>query len=210
MLLVLAFLPGPAAVATPSSRMISSSWTTAAPPLPASLAWGWPLAGKPAVVHAFDPPAKPWLSGHRGVDLSAAQGVAVMAPTGGVVSFSGVVVDRAILTITEPGGLRLSFEPVDSTLKAGDAVMRGQTVGVVEGRTHCDGGANASCLHWGVRRGEEYLDPLQFLLDLRPSILLPLASCPTDCNAVRWGGRGDQTIAEIPVMARPVTRVLIS
>lgn len=99
----------------------------------------------------------------------------MLAPSSGVVSFSGVVVDRAVLTITEPGGLRLSFEPVSSTLKTGEAVARGQTVGVIEGRTHCDGGATVSCLHWGVRRGEHYLDPLQFLLDLRPSILLPPA-----------------------------------
>ncbi len=161
-LLVLAFLPGPAALST-----------TAATPLPASLAWQWPLAGTPAVVHTFDPPAKPWLSGHRGVDLAAAQGAAVVAPTTGVVSFSGVVVNRAVLTITVAGGLRLSFEPVTSTLQAGDPVLAAQSVGLVQGPTHCDA-AGASCLHWGVRRGEEYLDPLQFVMDLRPSVLLPL------------------------------------
>lgn len=99
-----------------------------------------------------------------------------MAPTNGVVSFSGMVVDRTVLTITAPTGLRLSFEPVNSTLQAGDTVTRGQTVGIIEGRTHCGDAPGVSCLHWGVRRGEEYLDPLQFLLDMRPSILLPLRS----------------------------------
>ncbi len=162
LLLALAFLPGPAA-----------SGTTAAPPPPAPPAWQWPLSGKPKVVHAFDPPAKPWLSGHRGVDLAAAQGAAIEAPTTGVVSFSGVVADRAVLAITVAGGLRISFEPVASTLQAGDQVLAGQVIGLVEGPTHCDGSA-ASCLHWGVRRGEEYVDPLQFVLDLRPSVLLPL------------------------------------
>lgn len=171
-------LPGPAA-GTPAAfgppvPDATSLSTTAAAPLPASLAWGWPLAGRPAVVHGFDPPAKPWLSGHRGVDLAAEQGTAVMAPTDGVVSYSGVVVDREVLTITTDGGLRLSFEPVNSTLRAGDAVSRGQGIGVVAGPTHCDGPPDGSCLHWGVRRGEVYLNPLQFLMDLRPSILLPL------------------------------------
>lgn len=151
-----------------------TSRTTAPAPLPASLAWGWPLNGNPAVVHGFDPPARPWLSGHRGVDLGAPQGTAVMAPIDGVVSFSGVVVNRAVLTITTAEGLRLSFEPVTSTLHAGDVVARGQSVGVIEGPSHCDAGPPGSCLHWGVRRGETYLDPLQFLLDLRPSVLLPL------------------------------------
>ncbi len=34
-------------------------------------AWEWPLSPKPAVLRAFDPPDKPWMSGHRGVDLEA-------------------------------------------------------------------------------------------------------------------------------------------
>ncbi|WP_269938776.1 M23 family metallopeptidase [Arthrobacter sp. HY1533] len=168
-MLVLALLPGPA-----------TSPVAAAPlPLPATLAWGWPLAGRPRVVNVFDPPAKPWLSGHRGVDLAAEQGAAVLAPTAGVVAFSGNVVDRPVLTIAVAGGLRLSFEPVLSRLKAGDTVARGQDIGKVAGPTHCrDPAGDGSCLHWGVRRGEDYLDPLQFILDLRPSVLLPLTNQP--------------------------------
>ena len=156
--------------------------TTAARPLPASLAWAWPLAGKPRVVHAFDPPDKPWLSGHRGVDLLAAQGAPIRAPAAGVVTFSGVVVDRPVLTITTAGGLRLSLEPVQSELRAGDAVDRGATVGTLAGRTHCGAGqpGGDSCLHWGVRRGDTYLNPLQFILDLRPSVLLPIRSPASD------------------------------
>lgn len=185
-------------------------------PLPANLAWGWPLAGSPTIVRGFDPPAKPWLPGHRGVDLLAPQGTAVLAPTDGVVAFSGVVVDRAVLTVAVADGLRLSFEPLASDLQAGDAVVRGQLLGVVEGPTHCRD-PDAGCLHWGVRRGEEYVDPLQFLLDLRPSVLLPPRSAVARGRAVaRKAGAGARgwtppyTMAEMPVMARPVTRVLIS
>ncbi len=152
--------------------------STAASPLPASLSWAWPLAGKPQVLHPFAPPAKPWLSGHRGVDFAAPQGTVVYAPTSGVVTFSQIVVNRPVLTIAVENGLRLSFEPVTSTLRVGERVAQGQTIGIVEGPSHCDGAAAGtginSCLHWGVRRGQEYLDPLQFILDLRPSILLPL------------------------------------
>lgn len=175
-LLTLAALPGPAAPDTTPLESSYSIYSMAAVPLPASLAWGWPLAGVPAVIHGFDPPAQPWLSGHRGVDLAAPQGVDVIAPVAGVVTFSGVVVNREVLTIAVSDGLRLSFEPVASPLKVGDSATRGQVVGTVEGPTHCDqaGTGVASCLHWGVRRGEEYLDPLQFIMDLRPSVLLPL------------------------------------
>lgn len=165
LVLAAALLPGPAGSLVATNPL----------PLPANLAWSWPLAGHPQVVNAFDPPAKPWLSGHRGVDLAAGQGAAVLAPTNAVVTFSGLVVNREVLTIAVTGGLRLSFEPVISVLKAGDSVVRGQEIGQVEGVTHCrDPAGTGSCLHWGVRRGEEYLDPLQFILDLRPSVLLPL------------------------------------
>lgn len=167
--------PGTVAAGMVTPRTLSPS-TTAARPLPASLSWGWPLAGKPRMVHAFDPPDKPWLGGHRGVDLLAVQGSPVLAPTAGVVSFSGVVVDRPVLTITTAGGLRLSFEPVKSPFRAGEAVVRGETLGTLAGPTHCDAGppGETSCLHWGVRRGDTYLNPLQFILDLRPSVLLPV------------------------------------
>lgn len=156
--------------------LLTGAPTTSAVPLPASLAWGWPLVGKPQVVRSFDPPARPWLAGHRGVDLAAPQGASVLAPTEGTVSFAGKVVDRFVLTLTTSEGLRLSFEPVSSPFTAGDRVIRGQTLGVIQGASHCDGGASGvpSCLHWGVRRKDEYLDPLQFIMDLRPSVLLPL------------------------------------
>ncbi|WP_427016920.1 M23 family metallopeptidase [Pseudarthrobacter sp. P1] len=138
--------------------------------------WTWPLAPRPAVVHPFAPPAKPWLSGHRGVDLAAPQGSTVLAPADGIVVFSGWVVDRGVLTLRHANGLLGSFEPVDSPLEPGTEVAAGAQLGTLAGRTHCGPGppGPGSCLHWGVRRGEEYINPLQFVLDLRPSILLPL------------------------------------
>ncbi|MEV7605479.1 M23 family metallopeptidase [Paenarthrobacter sp. NPDC089322] len=133
--------------------------------------WSWPLSPKPNVLRTFDPPDKPWLSGHRGVDLGpASDGGTVTAPSGGVVTFAGVVVDRPVLTIDHGNGLRSSFEPVSSELKPGDSVTKGQAVGSLAAG-HCGG---TPCLHWGVRRGEDYINPLGFVQDLRPSVLLPL------------------------------------
>jgi murein DD-endopeptidase MepM/ murein hydrolase activator NlpD len=134
--------------------------------------WDWPLTPRPAVVRAFDPPDKPWLSGHRGVDLKAADdGGPVASPASGTVSFVGVVVDRPVITIDHGGGLRSSFEPVDSALATGDVVTKGQIIGTVQAG-HCPA---RGCVHWGVRRGDDYVNPLQFVTDLRPSILLPLS-----------------------------------
>ena len=120
----------------------------------------------------FDPPPKPWLSGHRGVDLeSASDGVQVTSPAAGTVSFVGVVVDRPVITIDHGNGLRSSLEPVESSLAAGSVVAAGQPLGTLL-PGHC---TPTSCVHWGVRRGDDYVNPLQFVMDLRPSILLPLS-----------------------------------
>ncbi|SEI67256.1 Peptidase family M23 [Arthrobacter sp. yr096] len=144
---------------------------TASTPAPASPHWSWPLSPKPSVLRTFDPPDKPWLSGHRGVDLGpAADGGPVTAPSDGVVTFAGVVVDRPVITIDQGNGLRSSFEPVASGLKPGDAVRKGQVLGSLE-PGHC---GSTTCLHWGVRRGDDYVNPLGFLADMRPSVLLPL------------------------------------
>lgn len=152
----------------------ASSAAASAAPAPAG--WSWPLAPRPAVLRPFDPPDKPWLSGHRGVDLGAASdGGPVTAPESGTVSFVGVVVNRPVITIDHGNGLRSSFEPVHSTLKKGASVAKGAVVGTLMAG-HC---GPSPCVHWGVRRGEEYLNPLSFILDLRPSVLLPLSGSST-------------------------------
>ncbi|MCT9871090.1 M23 family metallopeptidase [Paenarthrobacter aurescens] len=144
---------------------------TAGAPSRADPRWSWPLSPKPSVLRTFDPPDKPWLSGHRGVDLGPApDGGPVTAPSDGVVTFAGVVVDRPVITIDQGDGLKSSFEPVSSELKPGDVVTRGQPIGSLE-TGHC---GSTTCLHWGVRRGGDYVNPLGFVEDMRPSVLLPL------------------------------------
>lgn len=104
------------------------------------------------------------------MDLGAsAEGAPVRSPAAGTISFVGVVVDRPVITIDHGGGLRSSFEPVDSTLVPGTVVAKGQVIGTAL-QGHC---ATPACIHWGVRSGEDYVNPLQFVLDLRPSVLLP-------------------------------------
>jgi murein DD-endopeptidase MepM/ murein hydrolase activator NlpD len=135
--------------------------------------WGWPLSPPPAVLHRFEVGPQPWSPGHRGVDLAATAGRPVLAPADGVVAFAGVVAGRGVLVVDHPGGLRSSFEPVSGWLPAGSAVRRGDRVALLgpPGLSHC---APAACLHWGVRRGEQYLDPLALLGLLPPIVLLPL------------------------------------
>lgn len=158
------------------AAFLALSPAVAPDPVPAPPAvWSWPLDPRPAVLRAFDPPARPWLSGHRGVDLLAAfDGAPVASPASGTVSFVGVVVDRPVITVDHGNGLRSSFEPVESGLAVGAAVVAGQVLGRAKSG-HC---GQAPCVHWGVRRGEAYLNPLVFVMDLRPSVLLPLVPEP--------------------------------
>lgn len=132
----------------------------AAPPARA----GTPTGGVPPVpgrvVTGFDPPAQRWGAGHRGLDLAAPAGSVVRSPAAGVVSFAGRVAGRAVVVI-DHGEVRTTLEPVRATVAVGSPVAAGDPVGVLEPGHAC--GTGGSCLHWGLRRGEEYLDPLGLL-----------------------------------------------
>ncbi len=141
-----------------------------APPGDSMPPWSWPLPPVPAVTRHFIPPPEPWQAGHRGVDLAVRPGNEVLSPADGVVTFVGMVAGRPVLSIGHEGGLVSSFEPVKSTLTKGARVERGQSVGTPAGPPHCP----FACIHWGVRRDGQYVNPLNYVTDRRPSVLLPL------------------------------------
>jgi len=121
---------------------------------------GWPLSGSPVVQREFHPPAVIWGSGHRGVDLAAKPGQAILAAASGTVSFVGSVAGKPVISI-DHGGVRTTYEPVISTLHIGADVGIGQMIGTLGTGGHCgapDYGPH--CLHWGLREGKKYLDPL--------------------------------------------------
>jgi len=138
---------------------------------PESAGYALPVPGS-RVVKVFARPALRWSPGHRGVDLESAPGADVRAPADGIVTYQAVVVDRGVVVLTHPDGLRTSLEPVLGTLPVGSAVTSGQIVGTVQGGLgHCA----ITCVHWGVRRGQTYLDPLSLLEGAGPAVLLPAA-----------------------------------
>ncbi len=138
-----------------------------APAEPAA-AWTAPLGG-PTVTRPFEPPAHAYGPGHRGVDLAGAPGAPVLAAGDGVVVFAGMVGGRPVVSVDHAGGLRTTYEPVDRAVAAGQHVPRGAPLGTLAaGHQPCP---VAACLHWGLRRGETYLDPLSLL---RPPRVRPL------------------------------------
>lgn len=139
-------------------------------PAGAAPAYTWPLHPAPAVTEPFDPPAQRWLPGHRGVDLGAVAGQPVLAAGAGTVAFAGVVAGKPVVSI-DHGPIRTTYEPVVAAVSAGDVVGKGQQIGTaVAGHEGC---AVTTCVHWGARRGETYLDPLSLLVP-RTVRLLPL------------------------------------
>jgi murein DD-endopeptidase MepM/ murein hydrolase activator NlpD len=129
-------------------------------PVPASVLWGAPLPDA-AVTRPFDVLPHRYAAGHRGVDLAGTPGAAVLSAGAGVVAFAGMVAGRPVVSVDHAGGLRTTYEPVSPTVGAGQTVARGSPLGtLVPGHAGCAVGA---CLHWGLRRGEDYLDPLSLL-----------------------------------------------
>jgi hypothetical protein len=155
---------GPAApAAIPSAAMASSSVPSPTSP------FGWPLAGFPEVTRPFEPPEHPYGPGHRGVDLRGSPGQPVLAAGDGTVAFAGLVAGRPVVSVDHPNGLRTTYEPVAAAVTIGQQVHRGDVLGSLDaGHPGC---AEAACLHWGVRRGEEYLDPLRLLAHGRVRLL---------------------------------------
>ncbi|HEU5158348.1 MAG TPA: M23 family metallopeptidase [Streptosporangiaceae bacterium] len=122
--------------------------------------WRWPLSPEPPVLRDYDPPPRPWLSGHRGVDLAARPGQSVYAAGPGRVGYAGRLAGRGIVTVLH-GALRTSYLPLRPAVRRGQRVAAGQRLGQVEDvRGHC---GRVLCLHWGLRRGLAYLDPLSLL-----------------------------------------------
>ena len=149
--------------------MLASAGAVAEPATPPTTAlWSAPLP-EAAVTRPFDELPHRFAAGHRGVDLAGAPGAPVLAAGDGVVVFAGMVAGRPVVSVDHPGGLRTTYEPVSPSVRAGRVVTRGSPLGVLAaGHAGCPA---AACLHWGLRRGQEYLDPLSLLRPPRIRLL---------------------------------------
>lgn len=140
--------------------------------------FGWPLPGSPTVVRAFQPPEFPYGPGHRGVDLAAEADSPVLSADAGTVVFAGMVAGRGVVSVSHPGGLRTTYEPLAASVATGDQVSRGEQIGTVQpGHRGCP---VTVCLHWGAFRGpaqahpgsdREYLNPLWLIFGVRVRLL---------------------------------------
>ncbi len=132
---------------------------------------GPPVEGP--VVQAFAPTGR--YSGHWGVDIGVPTGTDVKAAGTGAVAFVGTVAGNLTVTVSHGGGLRSSYSYLSAvTVQRGDSVIGSTTLG----RSGIDHGMPA--LHFSVRVGSSYVDPLQ-VMECRlgdPSMALRLVPVP--------------------------------
>ena len=121
------------------------------------------------VTRGFDPPARRWLAGHRGVDLAALPAAVVHAPAAGVVRFVGSIAGIGIVSVMHLNGVVSTYQPVQPLVSVGTPVLAGQPIAVVTVSGHC--GLHV-CLHWGAKRGFAYLNPL-VAFHVTPRLMTP-------------------------------------
>jgi len=133
--------------------------------------WLPPLPEPLKVTRPFQPPPARYAPGHRGVDLAGTPGQQVRAAGAGTVTWAGVIAGRGVVAVAH-GALRTTYEPITAQVAKGQPVKAGDPIGALQ-RGH-PGCPVAACLHWGLLRGEDYLDPLSLI---RTHVrLLPMGS----------------------------------
>lgn len=97
-------------------------------------------------------------SGHWGVDFAVTAGTPVRAAGPGVVSFTGTVAGNLTLTVDHGGGLRTSYSYLSgATARRGDLVTGSTVIG------RSGPGHGPAALHFSVRVGTTYIDPLRVI-----------------------------------------------
>lgn len=158
-LLILALVIGLSLLGLPAQQ--STVWADPGPVAgsdPALLDAGWPLRGNPEIAEEYNPPEERWKAGHRGIDLAATVGADVLAAAGGTVTFAGTIAGKGVVVVAH-GALRTTYQPVVAAVAVGTIVARGALLGRLTTGGHCA----MACLHWGLKRGDNYLDPRSLL-----------------------------------------------
>ena len=131
---------------------------------------GWPLDSAGSVVLRFGASYRAAEATasciHHGIDVSAADGAAVVAPLAGRVTFAGRVpaagggTVRAVTIATASGSLTL-LPLATLSVASGAELVEGDAVGTLA--SGGDGSSAGTHLHVGLKRGDLYVDPLSAL-----------------------------------------------
>lgn len=122
-------------------------------------AWAWPLDGP---ITQYFGESRTKYGYHTGIDIDGTTGDPVRAVRAGTVTVAGVHDECSGLqvTIRHADGLESWYRHLSAlSVRVGEEVARGELVGRV-GETGCSLGSH---LHFAIRRGATWLDPLDFL-----------------------------------------------
>lgn len=105
------------------------------------------------VIDPFRPPRARYGSGNRGLEYSVPPQAPVRAAAAGRVAFAGQVGGVRYVSVDHPDGLRTTYGGLTTiAVRLNERVAQGQAVG-----------GSGTRLHFGVRRGDQYLDPALLL-----------------------------------------------
>lgn len=176
----------------------------------------WPLVEPAEILLEFEAPYTD--SGvqrtHRGVDLAAMPGAAVLACASGVVTFAGAVPADGggtvcAVTLALADGRRVSVLPLDDlTVSEGEELEAGAILGHASATG--DGSTAEPHIHVGLRDGEEYLDPMSLLIPPACVITPPVPDPPQDTTPGEEPSEPDipdPPLEPLPGIASPVSPV---
>jgi murein DD-endopeptidase MepM/ murein hydrolase activator NlpD len=144
-------------VATPA-RAVPPPARTPRPPARAAHAFAWPVSG--TVISRFGGKADG--SRNDGINVAAPRGTPITAAENGVVVYAGNELKGFgnLLLVKHADDWMTAYAHTELlTVKKGDTVRRGQTIG----RVGSSGNVTAPQLHFEIRRGSKAVDPLQHL-----------------------------------------------
>jgi len=158
---------------SPRARLLLASLALLLPlalvpalPAQASGDWRWPVEGE--LITAYRNGADPYAGGqHRGIDIAAEPGTAVLAAAAGTVRFAGVAGSSGLTVSvrTADGRYDTSYLHLsEASVHEGDVIGAGDELGAsgVSGRRSSE----RAHLHFGVREAgsrHAYVDPLDLL-----------------------------------------------
>jgi Peptidase family M23 len=170
-------------------------------PAAGAATWLRPVAGP--VARGFRAPLTRYGAGHLGVDFAAVPGTPVRAAGAGTIAFAGVVAHTRHVMVRHAGGLRTSYSFLASIrVHVGAVVARGAVLGTTggTGERHA-----AGVLHFGLRIGDEFVDPMQLFTPGGPPALVHLAPLGPTSGSSR--GLGAERPASVVSSAEAVPPV---
>jgi murein DD-endopeptidase MepM/ murein hydrolase activator NlpD len=113
--------------------------------------WRPPAAG--VIIDPFRAPACVWCAGNRGIEYQVPEATTVRATSSGTVIFAGDVAGTIYVVVRLPNGWRTTYGRLDTvSVEPGDVVVAGSRLGATAGE-----------LFFGLRIGEDYVDPAPYI-----------------------------------------------